>query len=367
MRWMRFASSLLAALSFFTLEAVAWAECTKPEVRKEWRTLSTSEKAAWIAAVNCVSKFPHDPKLAPIVPRNISDIPPVNESSSYWDDLTYIHMDLNTRIHFTGYFLPWHRWYVAVVESVMKSRCGFKGTVPYWDWRLDYKDVKTSPLFTDPDPISGFGTWGDSAKDFQVQDGGFANIEYAYPVPHRLRRNYTLQPWLQLTPEQDPTMTDVNWEGNASFVPQRIQELVDHTPGDFPGFQMRMEAQVGPHANGHQIVGADMAGYCPSDAYPNCLPAPTFSVNEPLFQLHHAMVDKVWYEWQHANPEKSFWAFHGGSIQNQTSLAAANEYPNGMPPWISLTTKIQADGLFPEVTIADVMNTTGGYLCYVYE
>ena len=26
-----------------------------------------------------------------------------------------------------------------------------------------------------------------------------------------------------------------------------------------------------------------------------------------------------------------------------------------------------ADGLFPEVTIRDVVNTTGGVLCYVYE
>jgi hypothetical protein len=26
-----------------------------------------------------------------------------------------------------------------------------------------------------------------------------------------------------------------------------------------------------------------------------------------------------------------------------------------------------ADGLFPEVAIEDVLNTTGGYLCYVYE
>ena len=48
------------------------------------------------------------------------------------------------------------------------------------------------------------------------------------------------------------------------------------------------------------------------------------------------MVDKVWYDWQHANPEKSFWAYHGGSVQNQSSLAIAKEYPNGQPPWLSV-------------------------------
>jgi tyrosinase len=26
-----------------------------------------------------------------------------------------------------------------------------------------------------------------------------------------------------------------------------------------------------------------------------------------------------------------------------------------------------ADGLFPEIMIGEVLNTTGGFLCYVYE
>ena len=119
----------------------------------------------------------------------------------------------------------------------------------------DYKNVKDSPLFTDPDPISGFGTWGDPNNDFQITDGGFANIEHAYPIPHRLRRNYTLQPWLQIPQAAFPSMTEPSLEANASLSPKKIQELIDHTPGDFAGFQMRMEAQVGPHGNGHQIVG----------------------------------------------------------------------------------------------------------------
>lgn len=40
------------------------------------------------------------------------------------------------QIHSTGFFLPWHRWYVAIVESAMKTKCGFTGAAPYWDWSL---------------------------------------------------------------------------------------------------------------------------------------------------------------------------------------------------------------------------------------
>ena len=102
------------------------------------------------------------------------------------------------------------------------------------------------------------------------------------------------------------------------------------------------------------------------------------------------MVDKVWFDWQNKDPA-SFWSYKGGSVENLTSLQALKDYPNGMPPELLVsapshllrctTTKfkhlntdiiqldsiIPADGMFPEVTIRDVMNTTGGHLCYVYE
>lgn len=80
--------------------------CTKPAVRKEWRTFSTEQKEEWIGAVNvsidiltpqidrpaeeifefqCLSKLPHDPALTPSVDPLVSLIPPVNKSSSYFD------------------------------------------------------------------------------------------------------------------------------------------------------------------------------------------------------------------------------------------------------------------------------------------
>ncbi|KAI1794064.1 Di-copper centre-containing protein [Ganoderma leucocontextum] len=364
MRWIQLASSLTVALSLFALKAGA-AECTSPSVRKEWRTLSTDEKAAWIAAVNCLASLPHDPNLAPTVDRSISNIPAVNESGSYWDDLVYIHMDLNVKIHSTGLFLPWHRWYVAMVESAMKTKCGFTGAVPYWDWSIDSADVKNSPLFLDSDPVSGLGGWGDPAKDIQVQDGGFRNLQLAYPAPHTLRRNFTLQPWLAFA--DNVIMTDPAMQANLSFTPAEVQKMVEWTPGDFPGMQFYMERPEGPHGSVHEILGGDLAGYCPADAPANCTRGqPTFSANEPIFQMHHAMVDKVWYDWQNAN-STNFWAFQGGSVQNLTSLQALADYPNGMAPYVYLNSTLPADGLFDEVTIYDAMNTTGGFLCYVYE
>ena len=42
------------------------------------------------------------------------------------------------QIHFTGLFLPWHRWYVHFFESALKSKCGFAGATPYWNWSMGW-------------------------------------------------------------------------------------------------------------------------------------------------------------------------------------------------------------------------------------
>jgi len=69
--------------------------CTKPVVRREWRTFIAKEKAEWICAVNvrvdsrpyvgrfaevvfeiqCLSKVPHDMALTPSVDPLVSLIP----------------------------------------------------------------------------------------------------------------------------------------------------------------------------------------------------------------------------------------------------------------------------------------------------
>jgi len=116
----------------------------------------------------------------------------------------------------------------------------------------------------------------------------------------------------------------------------------------------------------HTITGGDLGGSCPRNAPSNCTPGPTWSPNEPLFWMHHAMVDKVWFDWQLRDPANAK-SYVGGSVQALQSLDAYNQYPNGGPPFLTLNSTMPADGLFPEFTIGDVLNTTSGILCYVYE
>ncbi|KZT29126.1 Di-copper centre-containing protein [Neolentinus lepideus HHB14362 ss-1] len=335
--------------------------CTATSVRKEWRTLSRDERADFIRAANCLARLPHTPDLEPTVFP--SDIPPVNKSGSYYDDFIYIHMDLNMKIHYTGHFFPWHRWYINTYEMILRDKCGFQGLLPYWNWSMDATDFEGSDFWKDPDPVSGLGGWGDPHDDYAVKDGGLAGFPLSYPSPHILRRNFTLMPYLN---SPWPWSTDPHFYGNNSFTIEEVSKMINGFTGDYIGLQTCLAKFQGSHNSLHFIVGGDLGGTCPWDAPSDCVPGPTFSVNDPIFFFHHAMVDKIWHDWQNRDLA-NFWQFGGGSVSVLEDWPQFQKYPTGAPPMMDLNTKIMTDGMFPEITVRDVMNTTGGYLCYVYQ
>lgn len=142
--------------------------CTNPAVRKEWRELSGTEKAEYLRAAVCLRGLPK---------QEYADITAV---TTRMDDLVYTHLTLNSDIHFVANFLPWHRWFVKFHEDLLRTECGFSGTMPYWDWSIDgdAKDTQNSPVF---DPDTGFGgdgkLTGSNVPGFGrcVVDGPFAN------------------------------------------------------------------------------------------------------------------------------------------------------------------------------------------------
>jgi len=331
------------------------AKCKKPEVRREWRTFNRREKTEYIAAVNCLAKKPHSKLLKPSYPRaNLSN---VTADSSFYDDMTYVHMDLTDKIHYTGYFLPWHRWYTLQHVTQLRQQCNYKGVMPYWDWSRDAASFNTSSMW-DADPTAGLGGFGDPKNDYYVTNGGFAKMKVAYPIKRAIRRQYNPFPYLAWYWVPRPT------EGAAVGLQKSyVDAAINGFEGDFVGFQNATEKAQAFHANVHMIMGGDMAGNCPTAAGPKCQGGSTWTPNDPLFFLHHANIDRIWWMWQ-SKSLKNLFAFKGGSISTYTDPA----FPNGYPPWMSLTDKLPTDGLFPQKTILEMMYTqTGGDLCYVYQ
>ncbi|KAL6414942.1 hypothetical protein AUP68_01478 [Ilyonectria robusta] len=83
-------SSLLAVAAFAVKATVGSSECgcTKPLVRKEWRTLSTKQKGEYIKAVKCLASKPS--QTGGIYPG----------AKSRYDDFVATHVVNTDLIHF---------------------------------------------------------------------------------------------------------------------------------------------------------------------------------------------------------------------------------------------------------------------------
>jgi len=135
------------------------------------------------------------------------------------------------------------------------------------DTPLDAPDFYHTTIFSNS-TFDGLGSWGDPENDNQITTGGFKNITVAYPVPHKIRRNY--QPYLGGT----------QLLINTSFTKENVDFTVNSFTGDFVGFHAYTESILGPHPGPHIILGGDMSGLCPFGmAPPQCYPGQRWSPN----------------------------------------------------------------------------------------
>ncbi|KAG8961496.1 hypothetical protein FRC03_005338 [Tulasnella sp. 419] len=181
----------------------------------------------------------------------------------------------------------------------------------YWDWTRDVGDLEHSKIWDDFQ--YALGGLGDPAQSYFVMSGGFKSIQLAYPTPHRLKRQLTIK-------SEDGAVF------NTSFTKNKVEEALACGDGDLECFQSKIEEVDGAVES---IIGGDLASY--------------FSPNDPLFYLHHASIDRIWWLWQNKSPKN------------------ANALDGGLE-----ATKIPSDGLYEEWQIGDVLDTQNGKLCYIY-
>lgn len=315
--------------------------CGTLRVRKEWRTLTKAQKKSYIAATKCL-QTKSDFGISPI-------------SNKMYDAFTYIHENNWFAFHATASFPPWHRWFVWLREVTLQEVCGYSGPFPYWNYTMDWQDPFASPIFSTDSEV-GFGTHGTvpyqamtGATGFKVDNGAFANLKVNLPEPHYLTRNFTL--W-----KDTPTSVGGSKPAFGQWMgPEQLKKTL--AANSFWDFEKVLDGigapqSLGIHNAPHFNNNGDWygPGWLANTPY---FPFASTAPNDPMFFVHHAYVDAVFWKWQQQSGKQ--WLYGGSTnISDPTQNDA------------KLTDTLPFSGFGPDVPVALAMKTENFPLCYTY-
>ncbi|KAI9931686.1 hypothetical protein ASPWEDRAFT_169471 [Aspergillus wentii DTO 134E9] len=328
-------SALLGLAAAFVVDASSPAvqnTCDQINYRKSWNVLSDDEKHEFIQAELCLM---HHPPVTGLV----------ENATSVWDEFANIHITQGNNIHYVGHFLPWHRYYVRAHELALQNLCNYTGAHPYWDELTDVSNanVAASSIF---DPDTGFGGNGTASNNSCVADGPFKDIVLHMSNHHARGNNFCLSRGLSQTSLE--------------------MEVASNVEKCF-GYKNYTDAwscynSNGPHGGGHGAVGGLMAD-------------PIDSCNDPLFFLHHAYLDKLWWEWQMADYPCRLYDMGGNntapdSILDQAGLSQPGadilDY-NGDPGSVTtLHHNLWMNSIVANTTVGQIMQLNGSVVCAEY-
>jgi tyrosinase len=171
-------------------------------------------------------------------------------------------------------FLHWHRHYIRFFEKICAALSGNPGfALPYWNWSQNSGRIP-APFFDRPE--LNVEHWNDPGQ----YDGAAWG-----PIDTVGRRGLDKSHGLL----DDPIKS-------GSFTLDSINGIKQLPTIDL--FRPGLEGQ--PHNNGHVVSGATKTGK-PGHMRSGLSPL------DPIFWLHHCMVDRIWAEWQkspsHATPD----------------------------------------------------------------
>lgn len=287
------------------------------------------EKAAYIEAELCLMALP----------ATIG----IEGAENRWDELMNGHIVQSDTVHEVGAFLPWHRLYVRAHEIMLQTECGFSGAQPYWDELSDTTDgtIEDCSIL---DADTGFGT-GDVDDDGCIVNGPFVNLTL-----HINQTSNYADYCLSRSLDED----GFEW-ANSTYLDECL--ATDNYEDAWQCFGNS------PHTAGHAAIGGTMLSIVASPG-------------DPLFFLHHAYLDRVWWQWQQVNLTARLTDMSGQNIPSQTYLdqnnfgypdASVTDYFNDNGGNVTtLNHTLWMVGLIPNATIADVMDLGGDLICAEY-
>ncbi|KAF2753753.1 Di-copper centre-containing protein [Pseudovirgaria hyperparasitica] len=275
--------------------------CSKIQFRREWRNLRKDEQLEYIDAIKCLQTTPGL----------------YRDDQSLYGDYANLHSHAGKIGHDTTLFLPWHRYLLHNFENDLRTHCGFKGTIPYWNWVLDWEALDQAPVWDNVYGIGGNGTGEESVGHGRcVETGPFSHYQAlrfgANETHHCLSRGF-------LTGEKSDRYS-------AELQPEKLDDIMQKD--DYYDFWNTLE-------------------FAAHEAIPRWIQGEFFeftSPNDPIFYFHHCQVDRLWAEWQLADPEHRAETIFGTMVDDELEL----------------------DKLGPKTRIRDILHTDSGPLCYRY-
>ncbi|KAK8104815.1 uncharacterized protein PG998_011848 [Apiospora kogelbergensis] len=327
-------------------------------VRREYSTLSNDAKLAYTRAVQCLMAKPP-----------VTSVDKAPGARSRYDDMVATHINQTRTIHRSGSFLAWHRHYLWTFERALRDECGYEGYLPYWSWAKSSQDPLNSPYLDGSEYSQGGNgeyephncTTGLQSGLLCIEPGQGGGCVKTGPYAGVMANlTATVPQWPGVTAKApfsyDPRCIrhDISvplartWSGDEHIVDLLRNPLYQT---DIGAFQDRLQytgnatvGWYGLHQFGHFLLNGD-----PSGDFFN-------SPNEPLFWLHHSMVDRVWWTWQNQKPvERAF-------------QVAGTRTMNNKPPSDNVTIEDTFDMGFNggEVIMKDLVSTVAGPYCYIY-
>jgi tyrosinase len=292
---------------------------------------------------------------------NATEVP---GAKSRYDDFLTVHINMTQHVHMSAYFLPWHRGFLRLYELALQNECGYSGTQPYWNWPLYASNLKGSPIFDGseyslsgdgavvaneanitlgPGVVLPHGSGGGCVTsgpfvDYTVSMGPF---EFAQALTGVLPTNaFTYNPRClsrDLNTYIAETYTSQSDVDSLIFGSSTIAEFQDTMSG-IPGTYA-----MGVHGGGHFVMGA-----IGSDMFA--------SPGDPVFYLHHGMIDRVWTIWQALDP-----------VNRQYAISGTGTFLNSPPsPNVTLTDTLSWGILGPSMPVESAMSVFAGPFCYQY-
>lgn len=213
------------------------------------------------------------------------------KAEGIYDQFVLRHANaIMSAIHRCPAFLPWHRRFLWDFEKELQRVSGNSNLgVPYWNWPSGAANASmwNGDLLGGDGNASGGVTSGPFRQGQWIvvnssgNSAGPLQRDLGSGAPGGLPTTAELQQMLQATPYDSSP-----W--NMSSDPSFRNLIEGWLSNSGPAF----------HNLGHVWVGGSML--------------PMTSPNDPVFFMHHCMVDKMWHEWQLRFPSQSYLPISSG-------------------------------------------------------